>query len=263
MIYDNHSKENEQNVALKKDKRKKASNFGIADKSSKGVESASLQLMADKSIERKQEKLTNSYKNNSSDGTIQRVKRLDNGGKIIEPEDTQKKRDFILKHIAVLESKGLQDKADILREKLKESPELAQDEVLFESVGNPQQRGTVYALFASSANAPYYVFPTNYGAETDEVDASLANGTYQFAITTNHPNEVLVSHDLGHDGIAQSKNVYYAGTVTFQDGALMRWNNDTGHYKTIEEYAPQVLRAPTDDLASGILPLNKFVLYEP
>jgi hypothetical protein len=63
----------------------------------------------------------------------------------------------------------------------------------------------------------------------------------------------------GHDSLAKRKKVFYAGSVYFNMGQLVKWNNDTGHYKTVPEYAHQTSRAPTDDLAGGLLPSSKFV----
>ena len=192
--------------------------------------------------------------------TLQRDRTLSTGAKVLEQGDMVKKRIFYQTHIERLEKMGQSAKAEILRKELKKYPELTSEEVIFQSVAISQEPSTAYALWAHSANGPYYIFPTSYAKPTEEIDATLAHGQYQFAITIEHPSEVLVGTG-GHDALAKHGNVWYAGTAYFEQGQLQRWNNDTGHYRTSEEYRAQALRAPTDDLSGGLLPLRKFVAF--
>lgn len=192
---------------------------------------------------------------------LQRGRMLSTGAKVLEQKDMVEKRQLFIRHIERLEKLGQREKAETLREQLKKYPELTDEEVIFQPVAIEQEPSTAYALWAHSASGPYYIFPTSYAKQTEEVDAALANGRYQFVITVEHPSEVLVGTG-GHDALAKHGNVWYAGTVYFGQGQLEKWNNDTGHYRTSEEYRAQALRAPTDDLSAGLLPLSKFVVFK-
>ena len=217
----------------------------IVDQSPKAQQAAQLKSVADRFVDKKQ--------------PIQRVKDLPSGAKVLEQSDVREKRQQLEPHIKRFDELGKPEQAKKLRDLQNETPELEQDEVLFQNVRAAQEPGVIYALYEGSPNAPYYVFPTNYGVPTEEVDATIANGTYQFVVTTTRPNEVLLSPILGHYALAKGKPVWYAGTAFFNNGALTRWNNDTGHYRTTPEYSQQADRATTDDFRSSILPQNKFV----
>jgi len=71
-----------------------------------------------------------------------------------------------------------------------------------------------------------------------KVTEQLDRGTYNFAILADEPKQVYIMESsrtnaiLGHSSITLGKDVSYAGTVDFEDdGTLMFWNNDSGHYQ--------------------------------
>jgi hypothetical protein len=213
--------------------------------------------------ERQSPQKNNDRINVANSSIIQQKKDLPGGARILESEDTKTKRAELQKHIEIFQKRNDTEKVTKLTNMMNSKhPELKDDEVLFESVMPPQSPSVAYALWAHSSGGPYFLFPTNYVDKTTEQNAKLANGKFQFVITTEHPTEVLVGQE-GHDSIAKSNPVWYAGTVKFSDGILEEWNNDTGHYKTTPEYSHQTQKVLSDDLGGGLLPLAKFHEFNP
>lgn len=140
---------------------------------------------------------------------------------------------------------------------LGEVPDLREGEVVYTSLADPQAKRPAFALFKSNAQLPYYSFPTSFSGGTDQRDAVVTNGTHQFVVRSDHPREVLVGTH-GHDSLAESKPVWFAGTAYFNNGALDRWDNDTGHYKTRTQHIGQALGPTTDDGAQPLLPATKY-----
>lgn len=69
-----------------------------------------------------------------------------------------------------------------------------------------------------------------------------ANGHYVFTILTARPWEVRLGQriDGGHTAISRGADVYYAGEILFQNGYLIRWNDESGHYHPPANLHPQV-----------------------
>lgn len=136
---------------------------------------------------------------------------------------------------------------------------------VYSSVSVQQAPVAVGALFAHDERGPYYVFPTSHGSPPASVDAFVANGKYCFAILASKPNEVRVCpagvEGIGHSSLTRNGPVLYAGTVTFDQGRLISWNNDTGHYRTEVGNAAQAGIVPVDTLQHALLPLSKFVAF--
>lgn len=79
----------------------------------------------------------------------------------------------------------------------------------------------------------------------------IANGTYVFIVLMSVPWEVRISERVngGHTAISRGADVYFAGQITFKNGNLVEWNNDSGHYKPDEKFSAQI---------ENILPIAKF-----
>ena len=80
---------------------------------------------------------------------------------------------------------------------------------------------------------------------------TLANGSYVFAIPTSCPWEVRVGERAtgGHTAITRGADVYFAGEIAIENGAIKEWNNDSGHYRPDTVLHPQ---------ARNLLPLNAY-----
>ena len=136
---------------------------------------------------------------------------------------------------------------------------------VYSSIGDDQLPTEVGALFASSKNAPYYVFPTSHGLRPRSLSAVIADGKFVFAIALSQPNEIRVGRGgdgVGHASLTGNKDVLYAGTVTFKNGKLLTWNNDTGHYHTQPEHASQAQIVPVDTMEHPLLPEEKFAKFK-
>jgi hypothetical protein len=136
-------------------------------------------------------------------------------------------------------------------------------EVLFNPVLGEQDDTSISALWAHSLRGPYYTFPTSYGLDHKDNDAKEARGDYLFAISSANPREVLVSKYGGHSSLVKYGKVRFAGNVTISDGVVEDWDNDSGHYKCPAEYVGQAQQALTDDMASPLLPIDKFIDKDP
>ncbi len=81
---------------------------------------------------------------------------------------------------------------------------------------------------------------------------TLANGHYVFAVVTSRPWEVRTGErvDGGHTAITRGASVYFAGEMTFDQGGMQRWNNDSGHYHPLSALHGQVVQ---------LLPQNRYV----
>lgn len=81
---------------------------------------------------------------------------------------------------------------------------------------------------------------------------TLANGHYVFAVVTSRPWEVRVGErvDGGHTAITRGASVYFAGEMSFDNGGMLSWNNDSGHYHPLSALHGQVVQ---------LLPQNRYV----
>lgn len=79
----------------------------------------------------------------------------------------------------------------------------------------------------------------------DQVTGNLAvaNGAYVFAVVTSRPWEVRVGTraDGGHTAITRGATVYFAGELVINAGAMVSWNNDSGHYHPLSALHGQVV----------------------
>lgn len=135
---------------------------------------------------------------------------------------------------------------------------------IYVNQGNLQQGAEVWALFCHGPGHPYYAFPTSYGLPCKSKNAHLADGVYCFTILSEKRNEVRLCRDgeeIGHTSMTGGKEVIYAGKVTFENGNLILWNNDTGHYQTKKEDSIQGEVVPVDILTSPLLPVGKFKVH--
>ena len=99
----------------------------------------------------------------------------------------------------------------------------------------------------------YYYTETN-GAQ--RVVNSKQEGM-EFVIMFHEPQIVLVG-TVGHSPMALGRQTVFAGHVMFDSsGKLLEWNNNTGHYKTVAQYAPQAADVK-DEYGQSILPLSKY-----
>lgn len=98
----------------------------------------------------------------------------------------------------------------------------------------------------------YHVMPSGRGltGQQGEIGA-LAEGGYCFVILVAKPDRILVGTRItgGHTTMSQGADVYFAGEIFFEGGALMGWDNESGHYKPRSEFARQV---------GHLLPLDKY-----
>ncbi|MGQ9368060.1 eCIS core domain-containing protein [Azospirillum sp. ST 5-10] len=115
-------------------------------------------------------------------------------------------------------------------------------------------------------STPYLVCPAAEARTGDLSHAEVADGTFLFVIRTDMRDVVLVAREnrdanIGHTSLSRDAFVLYAGTVTFSGGALVQWDNNTGHYHTKPFHKGQAQGPRTLDGAAPMLPVDKFVVY--
>lgn len=83
-------------------------------------------------------------------------------------------------------------------------------------------------------------------------DSVVANGPFVFVIMAAEPWVVRIGERAtgGHTAISRGGNVYFAGEIEFNNGALQRWTNDSGHYAPDTALHQQV---------TYLLPANRYV----
>ncbi|QQQ00308.1 hypothetical protein [Lysobacter enzymogenes] len=91
---------------------------------------------------------------------------------------------------------------------------------------------------------------------------AAANGDFVFVIPVSNPSQVWIGARAtgGHTAISRGGDVYYAGEVSFRDGEITRWSNDSGHYRPNADLHRQVGSASIATL-EGLLPRDKFQPY--
>ncbi|UZW59750.1 hypothetical protein [Lysobacter enzymogenes] len=91
---------------------------------------------------------------------------------------------------------------------------------------------------------------------------AAANGDFVFVIPVSNPSQVWIGERAtgGHTAISRGGDVYYAGEVSFRDGEITRWSNDSGHYRPNADLHRQVGSASIATL-EGLLPRDKFQPY--
>lgn len=102
----------------------------------------------------------------------------------------------------------------------------------------------------------YHLTDPNSGARVP------ANGDFVFVIPVSNPSQVWIGERAtgGHTAISRGGDVYYAGEVSFRDGEITRWSNDSGHYRPNADLHRQVGSASIATL-EGLLPRDKFAPY--
>jgi len=189
---------------------------------------------------------------------IQQVRDIPTGGKVFEQSDANAKRiqcNAVLQKLQLkLDAAKDTPQAQIIAEQIEKLTamiakyDLAPNTEAFLSVMPEQAPAMPHVLHIDLEFGDYHV--------GDEV----AHGAYQFVILVSDPSRVLMAKGTGHQSIAGSNPVYYAGTAYFAIGDLVRWNNDTGHYRTDVEHAQQA-EIPR---AGGLpyLPMNRFEEFQ-
>jgi hypothetical protein len=145
-----------------------------------------------------------------------------------------RRTEFLQRQIKVLEANpakaalpAIKEKIDELKTDLKAlSPvpalpgstrivNIQQDVVPRKSFWNLSQEGTRY-----HTSVP--------GQEQKE----LANGSFVFVVPMD-PREVRLGERSagGHTAVSRGADVYFAGEIEFDQGRLIRWTNESGHYR--------------------------------
>lgn len=60
------------------------------------------------------------------------------------------------------------------------------------------------------------------------------DGSYIFVVPVGRPSLVLIAplgFEYGHTSLTRGRPVYFAGEISFQNGNIEYWNNESGHYK--------------------------------
>lgn len=91
----------------------------------------------------------------------------------------------------------------------------------------------------------------------DEIPVNATRDGMEFVILFDNPDVVLVG-TVGHSPMAKGKQVLFAGHVFFDvGGQLLKWDNNSGHYKTVRQYAHQAASAK-DRSGEPLLPPERF-----
>ncbi|SDY74544.1 hypothetical protein SAMN04487939_105311 [Lysobacter sp. yr284] len=100
----------------------------------------------------------------------------------------------------------------------------------------------------------YHVTDPNTGQR------SAANGDFVFVIPVSNPSQVWLGERAngGHTAISRGGDVYYAGEVSFRDGQIASWTNDSGHYRPNADLHRQLGSSSIATL-EGLLPRDRFV----
>ncbi|MGO1001885.1 hypothetical protein [Lysobacter sp. CA196] len=88
----------------------------------------------------------------------------------------------------------------------------------------------------------------------------LAHGERLFVIPVSNPSQVWIGERAngGHTAISRGGDVYYAGQLTFDNGRLTSWDNDSGHYRPRQDLHQQLGNTSIATLET-LLPRDKFV----
>jgi hypothetical protein len=99
--------------------------------------------------------------------------------------------------------------------------------------------------------------PGNPGQKTP------ADGPFVFVIPASNPSQIWLGERAngGHTAISRGGDVYYAGEIEFNQGQIVKWNNESGHYKPREDLHQQVSHTSIAMLEE-LLPRDKFVAYK-
>ncbi|MEV6394492.1 DUF4157 domain-containing protein [Streptomyces sp. NPDC051907] len=172
--------------------------------------------------------------------------------------DSDRAKSPFTRTIALLRSRGEEEKAAKLERQLsKKIPEIIPETVVFKNEMIEQSRhGQRHRLTLATESNRYYA-AQNLGKK-EYGPPALANGTYNFVIPAHKPTKVIASQEgdnqEGHSALSKARYVYYAGTATFRDGELLKWSNDSGHYKPDAAQAGQ----PEQVVGTGFLPQDLF-----
>lgn len=88
---------------------------------------------------------------------------------------------------------------------------------------------------------------------------SPAHGGYVFVVPVSNPSEIWLGQRAngGHTAISRGGDVYFAGEIEFEHGRLVRWDNNSGHYKP-EARLHEQLGSHAIGTLETLLPRDKF-----
>jgi hypothetical protein len=123
---------------------------------------------------------------------------------------------------------------------------------------DPNDRGSELGIKGTGGSA-YYA--TNDERCHGHYTYVVLPSTNPFAHFKDHHGsavEVWVSRTLHHDDLAVGMPVHYAGTLDFDQGTLMQWNNHSGHYQPDGVYMDQAPRQFNTSLFVVVYRDNKY-----
>ena len=87
----------------------------------------------------------------------------------------------------------------------------------------------------------------------------LANGGYVFVVPVTNPSEIWIGARAngGHTAISRGGDVYFAGEIEFDQGRLVRWDNNSGHYRPEARLHDQIAHNAIGTLET-LLPRDRF-----
>lgn len=82
-----------------------------------------------------------------------------------------------------------------------------------------------------------------------------ANGPFVFVVPVQTKTVLLGARkDGGHTVVSQGGDVYFAGQMDLEDGKMVSWSNDSGHYRTPKEMIGELIGLGLD----ALLPPGKY-----
>jgi hypothetical protein len=107
-----------------------------------------------------------------------------------------------------------------------------------------QTADKIFKLITGAENPPLYYTKTVFVKKATDssklFNRKKANGLYDFAIAWARPREIRLCRPInykegiyggGHTALTHGGPVMYAGEIFFQDGEVIYWNNNSGHYE--------------------------------
>ncbi|MCX7043051.1 MAG: hypothetical protein NT117_10395 [Gammaproteobacteria bacterium] len=90
-------------------------------------------------------------------------------------------------------------------------------------------------------------------------EPKVANGGYVFVVPVTNPSEIWIGARAngGHTAISRGADVYFAGEIEFDQGRLVRWDNNSGHYRPEARLHNQLGNSAIGTLET-LLPRDRF-----
>jgi hypothetical protein len=105
-----------------------------------------------------------------------------------------------------------------------------------------------------------------------QIKSAKMSGQFDFIVTIRGhlrmARSTLTANDpkVGHIDLSGGQSVRAAGTVTFKDGKIVSFNNNSGHYNrglSLEEVGVMVRQATQAFADEGLNAIGKFIMYPP